>query len=552
MRNAKRGGRYVKQVLRLGMVAFLVVSSTGFALAQDPDPTEEPMPTGDRSLYVTEAAAPRMAVASSSAAVDYSEDRSYVIAWDTSNGADPATNDNHSSLYNELSSYYTVRTINITEEGITDDVDTLVITTLRNRGCITWPTYGYKAIYGSGYDGDERDTDIANFVSAGHGLLLLGEHGDASMEVDTECGFGTSPIATALGETWFGGGYLANHIFTEEALTPPGGFPTEYHYGSFNKGAFPTLFEGVDWWFASYASPYITTNDANVAVWNDSEPERPMVIAKDFGDGCAVIVGDSDWAADWVIGDPIYPYNLTLAMNAFEYLKCGNEPPVADPGGPYLGAASLEIVFDGTGSSDPDGDPLTYAWNFGDGNTGTGESPSHTYEFADIYYVCLIVNDGTDDSAEVCTQAFVGDPSDGWVKGRGTIDSPPGAYKPDPTLAGEASFVFDSRYKKGAVVPTGKTSFTFEAAPLVFESFSYDWLFVAGGSDASVKGAGTGTFNDQGEEYMFMILASDSETDTFQIKIWDEDEFGNETLIYENGIDQPIASGSIAIHGYKP
>ncbi|UCD52729.1 MAG: PKD domain-containing protein, partial [Phycisphaerales bacterium] len=69
-----------------------------------------------------------------------------------------------------------------------------------------------------------------------------------------------------------------------------------------------------------------------------------------------------------------------------------NTPPTANPGGPYLGAASTSITFDGTGSFDPDGDPLTYAWDFGDGQTGTEATPSHSYTSADIYDVCLTVN----------------------------------------------------------------------------------------------------------------------------------------------------------------
>jgi PKD repeat protein len=71
-----------------------------------------------------------------------------------------------------------------------------------------------------------------------------------------------------------------------------------------------------------------------------------------------------------------------------------NTPPIADAGGPYTGVVGQVIAFDGSGSSDPDGDPLTCAWDFGDGGSGTGPNPSHTYLSAGTFTVTLTVNDG--------------------------------------------------------------------------------------------------------------------------------------------------------------
>jgi len=222
-----------------------------------------------------------------------------------------------------------------------------------------------------------------------------------------------------------------------------------------------------------------------------------------------------------------------------------NQPPIADPNGPYVFPLDAG-PFDGTGSSDPDGDPLTYAWDFGDGGTGTGATPNHTYADAGIYDVCLTVNDGYADSEEVCTIAVIYDPSAGFVTGGGWIDSPEGAYIPAPSLTGRANFGFVSKYKKGAETPTGNTEFQFHAADLNFHSDSYEWLLVTGKDFARFKGVGT--INGEGP-YKFMLWAGDGEPDTFRIRIWEEDEAtSTETDIYDNGFDQAIAGGSIVIH----
>ena len=51
------------------------------------------------------------------------------------------------------------------------------------------------------------------------------------------------------------------------------------------------------------------------------------------------------------------------------------------------------MAFDASGSSDLDGKITQYAWDFGDGKTGSGIMSSHVYESAGVYQATLIVTD---------------------------------------------------------------------------------------------------------------------------------------------------------------
>ena len=79
-------------------------------------------------------------------------------------------------------------------------------------------------------------------------------------------------------------------------------------------------------------------------------------------------------------------------------VPASNRCPTANPGGPYSGLAGVPVNFDGTGSSDPDGDALTYAWDFdasdGVGTDAVGPTTSHAYASGGAFVVTLAVSDG--------------------------------------------------------------------------------------------------------------------------------------------------------------
>jgi len=71
-----------------------------------------------------------------------------------------------------------------------------------------------------------------------------------------------------------------------------------------------------------------------------------------------------------------------------------NSTPNAEISGDDIACVGQNLKFDSGESSDPDGDRLSYIWDFGDGSTASGADVRHSYAGGGLYKATLFVDDG--------------------------------------------------------------------------------------------------------------------------------------------------------------
>ena len=140
----------------------------------------------------------------------------------------------------------------------------------------------------------------------------------------------------------------------------------------------PTVFQTVQFRDNS------TDPDGNVTAW-----------AWDFGDGTTSTLEDPTHKYE---DRGSYTVTLTITDNdggtdeSTRTITTENLEPTASFRAPSTANVGEGIRFVDE-STDPEGGPLTYLWNFGDGSTSTARNPIHEYDTPEAVIVTLLVTD---------------------------------------------------------------------------------------------------------------------------------------------------------------
>lgn len=130
--------------------------------------------------------------------------------------------------------------------------------------------------------------------------------------------------------------------------------------------------------------------DALTYHWNFGDGASAVVSRMDYVYGAAGTYSPQLTVSDGRGGVVVQTFTMTVSPQS------GNQPPVA--GTITLdtssGVAPLNVNGSASGTwSDPEGDPLTYIWHWGDGTTSPNASNGHTYPSAGTYTLRLTARD---------------------------------------------------------------------------------------------------------------------------------------------------------------
>jgi glucose/arabinose dehydrogenase len=95
-------------------------------------------------------------------------------------------------------------------------------------------------------------------------------------------------------------------------------------------------------------------------------------------------------------------------IRRIRYVQSNQAPVAMVAANPTSGPVPLAVSFSSAGTFDPEGQPLTYSWTFGDGGTSTAANPTHTYAQAGQYSARLSTSDGVNTTISTPLSISVG------------------------------------------------------------------------------------------------------------------------------------------------
>ncbi|GAA5484711.1 PKD domain-containing protein [Haloferula sargassicola] len=160
----------------------------------------------------------------------------------------------------------------------------------------------------------------------------------------------------------------------------------------------------------------------------------------------------------------------------------GNQSPTGSIVGPTTADARTAVSFTAS-ASDPDGHPLAYSWDFGDGATAANQAAvSHTWTVGGSYTVTCTVSDMKGGTAVLTRAVTVGDPLDTW----------------SATPIGPARTINRAAYLDGRFVATGD-----DYAYLSFDAAGWTSISLGSGNFSGEGiAAGAGDFVIAGEDWI--------------------------------------------------
>ncbi|MGW2471388.1 PQQ-dependent sugar dehydrogenase [Streptomyces bauhiniae] len=191
--------------------------------------------------------------------------------------------------------------------------------------------------------------------------------------------------------------------FGDGSESPMGGPVYHYDPALDSPVKFPEAYDG-DFFAGEFGRRWIkrieTGADGAVQSINPFPWTGTQVMDMAFGpDGALYVL---DYGTAWFGGDE------NSALYRIENATGGHSPVAKAGADKTSGQAALKVRFSSAGTTDQDGDTLTYHWDFGDGTSSTAANPSHTYRQNGTYTATLTAKDPSGRTGSAAVRVVVG------------------------------------------------------------------------------------------------------------------------------------------------